>query len=101
MNNDTVQDVRRDVQLAASKLGVLLAASPMPEDVKNAWIALLPEMTLEQIARLSDILEARYLDAKTEMIDVEYKKKLEELVSGFGMEDKERELSLVKQINAL
>lgn len=96
-----VQDLGRDVGLATGKLGVLFAASPMPENVKNAWLALLPEMTLEQIARLSDILEAQYADAKTQMIDEEYQKKLSEFVSGFDPEDNRRELEIIRQINAL
>ena len=35
----------------------LLDASVMPQQVKTAWITLLPEMNLDQIDRLSALLE--------------------------------------------
>lgn len=35
----------------------LLDASAMPEEVKTAWLTLLPHMTLEQVDRLTALLE--------------------------------------------
>lgn len=42
------------------RLGLLLSAADLPQEVKEAWAVLIPEMTLEQIDKLMVILE-RYV----------------------------------------
>ncbi len=39
------------------RLAYLLAAASLPEDVKDAWVALVPEMTIEQMDRFAKALE--------------------------------------------
>ncbi|MBI5794300.1 hypothetical protein HZA87_04460 [Candidatus Uhrbacteria bacterium] len=55
-----------DIEQEAKKLGerfaLLLAAADMPEDVKAGFIAMMPEMTPEQLDRLMKVLEANVHD---------------------------------------
>lgn len=68
------------VRLQAIKLAALLRDSNMPEDIKEAWIAVLPKMPLEQIDRFINILEAKYLDEQTKFIDEEFTAEIKRLL---------------------
>ncbi len=72
------QDISQIMDLRAKKLGVLLATSTMPDEVKEAWVALLPELSLSQLDRLTNILEAEYLNNGTAPIDEFYSTKWKE-----------------------
>ena len=83
----TDQDVLTLAQLKGRKLGVLLAKSSMPEDVKKGWVALLPMMNLSQMERLLDILEAEYLNEATAEIDNYYAKRIKKYSEKYDKED--------------
>ena len=60
MANQTSQltaEERDYLKAKADRLIMLLDASVMPEEVKTAWLTLLPEMNLDQIDRLIKLLE--------------------------------------------
>jgi antitoxin component of RelBE/YafQ-DinJ toxin-antitoxin module len=80
MVNKKIEEVLNGLEGNARKLATLIFYSTMPDDVKEAWIALLPEMTLEQMEKLLNILESKYIDEKTRPVDEEYKAKLESLI---------------------
>ena len=101
MPDDTIQDVKTGLEFHAKKLAVLIAASSMPDGVKEAWVALVPSMSVKQMTRLSDILEAKYANEKTKAVDEEYKQKLTELAREFEESDNEREIELIKKVDAL
>lgn len=63
----------------ADKLLVLLSASDLSNEVKDSLIAMVPEMTFEQIDELIASFELAYLDQQTSNIDEEYIKKLNDL----------------------
>lgn len=88
-----------DFSIPSIKLAVLLHNSTMPEDVKEAWIALLPEMTLEQIDRLLNILESKYLDEQTKDIDKEYQQKLQKFVEKYNQEEEQHKKKLLKNLS--
>ncbi|MEK7172727.1 MAG: hypothetical protein AAB723_04385 [Patescibacteria group bacterium] len=90
-----------NLEFYARKLAFLLSASTMPEQVKQGWLALLPEMTPEQIERFIDILEAKFLNEATTFVDKKYEKQLQDIFSRYAKEDAKREKSLLKKINAL
>ncbi|MBI3305288.1 hypothetical protein HYZ80_03140 [Candidatus Parcubacteria bacterium] len=87
----SVEKVQTLAGLLGRKLGLLLATAPLPEDEKQAWLAMLPEMTPEQLMRFSDLLEKRVLDAATAAIDAQWLERLRQ----FAAERSARE----KQIN--
>ena len=101
MAMDAIQEVKIDLELHAKKTAALLAASSMPEGVKEAWVALAPHMSVKQLARFADILEAKFLNQKTNKVDESYKHELAELARDFQESNRERELELIKQIDML
>lgn len=58
------------------RLAFLLSNTNIDAEQKEAWLALLPEMSLAQLERLVDILEAKYIDQQTKNIDEDFKKDL-------------------------
>jgi len=85
----------------AQKLGILLANSTMPEDIKESWLAILPEMSIEQIQQLLDILEAKYLDSQTKDIDEKFKKQIEKELSKFEKKEFKIEKKIEKKAKEL
>jgi hypothetical protein len=71
---------QEELEIKAKKLAYLLYHSTLPEDVRHAWFSLIPQMTMEQVDRLLNILEAKYLDEATIDIDEELKDKLKKLL---------------------
>lgn len=65
----TEEEISQFIDFRARKLSVLLAASSMPQEVKESWVILLPDMTLAQLDTLAEILEAEYLLNATAEID--------------------------------
>lgn len=65
----TEEEISQFIDFRARKLTVLLAASSMPQDVKESWVTLLPDMSLAQLDTLTEILEAEYLLNATAEID--------------------------------
>ena len=55
MPNDQPTD--QDFLNVGKRLALLLAASDMPEDVKESWVVLIPEMSLDQMDRFAKALE--------------------------------------------
>ncbi len=53
---DVQDQTGRDLKNIGERLALLLASSDMPDDVKEAWAAMIPEMTLEQIDKLASLL---------------------------------------------
>jgi hypothetical protein len=53
-------DFQEEFKDLGKRLAYLLAAADIPQEVKEAWVTLIPEMTLEQIDKLMVILE-RYV----------------------------------------
>jgi hypothetical protein len=54
---DASQTSDQDLKNFGKRLALLLAAADMPADVKEAMAAMIPEMSLEQMDRLSQLLE--------------------------------------------
>jgi len=99
--NQEAKEILQTIELQVKKLAAFLYHSTMPDDVKQAWIAFLPKMSLEQIDRLLAILEAKYVDDQTKDIDEKYKKELEHIVKDFQKEISENDEKLLQQINTL
>jgi hypothetical protein len=60
------------------RLAALLAASELPNDQKQAWATLVPEMTFEQLDEFSDALAAKQLGPIRAELEV-LKKELDEI----------------------
>lgn len=56
------QDIEQEAKQLGERLALLLAAADMPDDVKAGFVAMMPEMTPEQLDRLMKVLEANVHD---------------------------------------
>jgi len=90
-----------DLILPILKFVFLLDNSGMPTEIKQAWVAVIPRMSLVQIDKLMNVLEAKYLHGQTKDIDLKYKKELGKLVKKYEEEDDDNSKKLIKQIKDL
>lgn len=58
------------------KLGLLLSSLNVSKQTLEAFLDILPEFSLEQLQELTDILETKYLAAKTAVLDEKLKEEL-------------------------
>lgn len=79
----------------------LLDNSGMPKEIKEAWASLIPKMSLEQIDKLMQVLEARYLNQQTKDIDTKYQQDFKKLVEKYQQEDDDNRKKLIKQLKEL
>ncbi|MDA2922891.1 hypothetical protein MYX07_06540 [Patescibacteria group bacterium AH-259-L07] len=75
----TSEEIKEAVKSQGKKLGFLIAALNISDIEKEAWLTLLPNMSLEQIERLGNILESKYTDQQTKGIDEELRSDLEKI----------------------
>jgi len=104
MLNQEIEEIIVNLEINARKLATLIYHSTMPDEVKESWISMVPEMSVEQIDRLLNILEAKYLDEKTRDIDVEYKEKIKKLVDELNekkFQEDEEFIKLLKKLSDL
>ena len=83
------------------RLGFLIAALDIDDDVKEALLAILPAMTPEQVERFSDILESAYLGDKTFNIDIELKTALERVKTEYDVAHSDLEKETMVELGAL
>ena len=95
------EEMLRVVDFNAHKLALLLYCSALPDDVKEAIVTLLPEMSIEQINEFLNVLEARYLDEQTNAVDSEYQEKLQVMMDSLQKKAKENEDQLADQIEMI
>lgn len=100
-SNKEAQEILETLRANAKKLVVLIERSTMPDDVKDAWVALLPEMSVKQLDRFLSVLEAKYLDEQTRRIDAEYKEKISALVERFEQEKAKEDEEAVKTFESV
>jgi len=101
MRNHDKNEIVNNLTIQAKKLAIILDNANISQDVKDALAAILPQMTLEQIDRLLNIMEAKYLDEQTGEIDEKYKKELERLVEEFKKAQFTNKNKLLDQIKQL
>lgn len=95
---ETDQDIIDSIRLNARKLAALLENSTLPEEIKEAWVTLLPMLSARQIDMFLRTLEARYLDEQTREIDTRYREKLQALVKTFEEEKRQEDAKMVEQL---
>jgi hypothetical protein len=93
-------DVENEFKQVGQRLALLLASANLPDEVKDAWAALIPEMSLEQIDRLAKALEG-YLsaDEQTELFALAEKAKQAQTV--FEQQKKQAEEQALKELDEI
>lgn len=77
MNKQKV--INKQMKFEGRKLGYLLNKANLSPEIKDELVALVDEMSPEQVKRLVDALENQYLDYETRDIDKQFINKLKEL----------------------
>ncbi|OGY91254.1 MAG: hypothetical protein A3H70_05185 [Candidatus Komeilibacteria bacterium RIFCSPLOWO2_02_FULL_48_11] len=77
----TENDLKALAAKQGQKLGFLIAALNVSDEVKEAFFDLLPHLSLEQLERLTNILESKYLSQQTSGPDEKLKAELEAIKS--------------------
>lgn len=65
--------------IAGRKLAVLIAALPVDDETKQAFLILIENASYDELLALEDALEGLYLDAATQDADKQLKAALEQL----------------------
>ncbi len=102
ITQDDFDEILLSLDVNAKKLATLIYYSDMPDEIKDSWIALIPEMNIEQLQSLLNILEAKFLDQSTNTIDEKYKAEFNILIEDLKKEKDENDakaLDLIKKIS--
>ena len=83
----TREEIETGLKSQGQKLGLLLAALPVPDEEKTAWLNMLEHASLEQIDRLVDILKSLYAHGKTSEIDKEFRGELETIKTEYDRKE--------------
>jgi hypothetical protein len=59
-----LDDIKGQALALGRRLGLLLATAQLPDEQKEAWVALIPSMTPQQMADLAEALEGLVPDAE-------------------------------------
>jgi|GEM_PF-6337240 len=70
------EQAKLGAEFLGKKIGLLIASLDISDEEKDAFTALLPEMNLEQMIRLAEILEQKYLASAGKDADKELHAKL-------------------------
>ena len=76
--SDSPEQIQKTVEAMGRRLALLLASSDLPQEVKEGWVNLVPEMNPEQIDRFMVLLE-QHLPSATETEWKTFKKTMEEI----------------------
>ncbi|MBT4277615.1 hypothetical protein HOD96_02605 [Candidatus Falkowbacteria bacterium] len=94
----TKKGILTTLEANAKKLAILLYDSNIPEDVKDSWIAMLPEMSLEQIDKLLEALEENFLDEQTKDINIIYLEEMNQMFDEFEKERKKVDNKFLRKV---
>lgn len=90
-----------NAEAVGKKLAYLIAALDIPDGSKELIVSSLPAMSLEQIDRLVIVLEAKFSDATTSLIDELHKQKLSALAEELDASISANEDVLAKNLELL
>jgi len=96
-----VADLKTSLAFQGRKLGVFIVALDASDEVKDAWLALLPHMALDDLERILDIFETHYAHQKTAYIDEAFKESIEEIKQEYDEKEQALEKATVRKIEAL
>lgn len=69
MSEQNNEQLTNQMKALGQRLAVLLAVADIPDDQKQAWATIIPEMSFEQLDKLAKILSAKLPDEATEEFD--------------------------------
>lgn len=105
--NNNIQDFKIDdklkdlVRAKGQKLGIILSELKIDDETRQAFLDILPSLTLEQIDELLNTLEVKYLDAATRSEDEKFKQDLLKIKNDFEKAQEQNDLKTLKQLEDL
>jgi hypothetical protein len=105
--NTNNQDIKIDDELQSlaiqkgKKLGLLISELKIDDETRQAFLDLLPSLTLEQIEKLIDTLEVKYLDAATRSEDKKFEEELIKIKEEYTKKQEEIDKETIKQLEEL
>ncbi|OGG42473.1 hypothetical protein A3A21_02680 [Candidatus Jorgensenbacteria bacterium RIFCSPLOWO2_01_FULL_45_25b] len=87
--------------LYGRKLGFLIAALNVSPDIKEAWIEAVQAMSLKEMEKLLNVLEAQYLHEQTLEADEKLREEMEKLVHSFEKKKEENDTEALRKIQKL
>lgn len=95
-----LQDPNEELKKLGEHLALLLASTNLPDDVKDAWATLVPEMSVEQMGRLGKILVG-HLSSATQVEFANLAKQLEEAKETHARKVAEAEATAQKELDEI
>ena len=101
MQNLSHEQLKKLASEEGKKLAFLIHSLKCQERIKNAWLSLIPKLSIEQIKRLIDSLENEYLNEQTEEIDKFFKNELQKMEDEFEKKQEDIDNNAIKKVEDL
>ncbi|MCK4744646.1 hypothetical protein KAS41_01130 [Candidatus Parcubacteria bacterium] len=86
------------------KLGFLISSLNASDETKEAMLFLVEDMNLEQLEKMTEVLEAKFIGEQTPEVEEDFKKELEEIIREtveLGDELNKNTLSKIKDLKII
>lgn len=74
------EELKEYFRVQGEKLGLLLASSNLPQQVKEDIIAIVPNLNLEQLNELVNIFENKFADEATKSVDEQFDRDIKRII---------------------
>jgi len=97
----TGQELKDQAITLGRKLGFFINSLNASDEVKQAWLTVVENMSLEQLTELTDILETKFLDEQTRTIDENFAASLVKVLKEGQRAEEKNDQKVLGQIQAL
>ncbi len=97
----TKEKIKEQATKRGQKLGVLISSLDISDEEREAWLSVIEKMSLEQIDRLVDILESKYVHQKTSNLDKKFKEEMEKIQKEYEGNIEEADQKAIDEIKKL
>ncbi|MBI2472964.1 hypothetical protein HYV70_00205 [Candidatus Uhrbacteria bacterium] len=94
------EDFEKEITQLGERIALLLVASDLPDEVKAGFMAMIPEMTPEQLDRLIALLEANVKETAVAE-EQQLGRSVQEAQKAYETSRKEEEQQAIKSMNAI
>lgn len=81
------QELQDQAQALGRKLGFFINSLSVSDEVKQAWMAVLGSLSLQQLFELTETLETKFLHEQTRPADETLRRTLEDILKSYGQSD--------------
>ena len=84
-----------------TKLAIFLTNLNLSEDAKELLMKLLPNLSSEELVKFVNILEEKYANKETELLDIEFENELAKIVIKYGDIQRKIDEDTLKKMDTL